>query len=169
MSGKVRILGIDPGSRITGYGIVDIEGRSTAAVEWGSVRTSGEHSERLKIIFKAFADIVRQFEPDEVVVERVFMHRNPDSALKLGQARAAALCGTFSAEIPIYEYSARHIKKAIVGRGSAEKSQVELMVRTILGLRQELEPDAADALAAALCHAHERGTRTVLDRLAEMT
>ena len=169
MSGKVRILGIDPGSRITGYGIIDLEGRSTAPVEWGSVRTAGEHGDRLKTIFGAFDGLVRKFAPDEVAVERVFMHRNPDSALKLGQARAAALCGTFSAEIPIYEYSARRIKKAIVGRGSAEKSQVGLMVRTILGLRQELEPDAADALAAALCHAHERGTRTVLDRLAEMT
>ncbi len=169
MSGKVRILGIDPGSRITGYGIVDLEGRSTTAVEWGSVRTAGEHSDRLKTIFDALDGLVRTFVPDEVAVERVFMHRNADSALKLGQARAAALCGTFSAEIPIYEYSARHIKKAIAGRGSAEKSQVELMVRTILGLRQELESDAADALAAALCHAHERGTRTVLDRLAEMT
>ncbi len=169
MSGKVRILGIDPGSRITGYGIVDLEGRSTTAVEWGSVRTAGEHSDRLKTIFGALDGLVRKFVPDEVAVERVFMHRNADSALKLGQARAAALCGTFSAEIPIYEYSARHIKKAIAGRGSAEKSQVELMVRTILGLRQELESDAADALAAALCHAHERGTRTVLDRLAEMT
>ncbi len=169
MSGKVRILGIDPGSRITGYGIVDLEGRSTTAVEWGSVRTAGEHSDRLKTIFDALDGLVRKFVPDEVAVERVFMHRNADSALKLGQARAAALCGTFSAEIPIYEYSARHIKKAIAGRGSAEKSQVELMVRTILGLRQELESDAADALAAALCHAHERGTRTVLDRLAEMT
>ncbi len=169
MSGKVRILGIDPGSRITGYGIVDLEGRSTTAVEWGSVRTAGEHSDRLKTIFDALDGLVRKFVPDEVAVERVFMHRNADSALKLGQARAAALCGTFSAEIPIYEYSARHIKKAIAGRGSAEKSQVELMVRTILGLRQELESDAADALAAALCHAHERGTRTMLDRLAEMT
>lgn len=169
MSDKVRILGIDPGSRITGYGIVDLEGRSTVPVEWGSIRTSGEHSERLRTIFGALDGIVRKFVPDEVAVERVFMHRNADSALKLGQARAAALCGTFSADLPIYEYSARHIKKAIVGRGSAEKSQVELMVRTILGLREEIEPDAADALATALCHAHERGTQTVLDRLVETT
>ncbi len=169
MSEKVRILGIDPGSRITGFGIVDLEGRSTAPVQWGAIHTAGEHSERLKTIFTAFAGIVREFAPDEVAVERVFMHRNPDSALKLGQARAAALCGTFSADIPIYEYSARHIKKAVVGRGSAEKSQVELMVRTILGVREDLKPDAADALAAALCHAHERGTQTMLDRLAEST
>ena len=167
MSRKVRILGIDPGSRITGYGIVDLEGRSTVAVEWGSVRTAGEHSERLRTIFAALDGIVKKHAPDEVAVERVFMHRNADSALKLGQARAAAMCGTFSARLPIYEYSARHIKKAVVGRGSAEKSQVELMVRTILGLREGIEPDAADALAAALCHAHERGTRTVLDRLTE--
>ena len=169
MSDKVRILGIDPGSRITGYGIVDIEGTSTAPVQWGSIHTAGEHSDRLKTIFKAFAGIVQEFAPDELAVERVFMHRNPDSALKLGQARAAALCGTFSADIPIYEYSARHIKKAVVGRGSADKSQVEHMVRMILGVRERLEPDAADALAAALCHAHERGTRKVLERLAEMT
>lgn len=167
MSGRVRILGIDPGSRITGYGLVDLDGSSAVAVDWGSIRTSGEHTARLKSIFEALGGIVREFSPDEVAIERVFMHRNADSALKLGQARAAALCGTFAADIPIYEYSPRHIKKAVVGRGAAEKAQVQLMVRTILGLRGEIEADAADALAAALCHAYERGTKSVLDRLAE--
>ena len=169
MSDTVRILGIDPGSRITGYGLVDLDRSSAAPVEWGSIHTTGDHSARLKSIFNALDGIVRKFAPDEVAIERVFMHRNADSAIKLGQARAAALCGTFAADIPIYEYSARHIKKAVVGSGSAEKAQVQHMVRMILGVRTDIEPDAADALAAALCHAHERETRSVLSRLAEMS
>ena len=92
----------------------------------------------------------------------MFLHRNADSALKLGQARAAAICATFDADLPVYEYSARHIKKAVVGRGAAEKAQVQRMVQMILGVREELPADAADALAAAICHAHERGAQSLL-------
>ena len=106
--------------------------------------------------------MVREFKPAEIAIERVFLHRNADSALKLGQARAAAICATFEADVPIYEYSARHIKKAVVGRGGAEKEQVQRMVQMILGVRDALQPDAADALAAAICHAHERNTRELL-------
>ena len=160
---SVRILGIDPGSQITGFGIVDVAGTRTTAVEWGSIRTAGEHSERLRSIFVALGRIVREFRPAEIAIERVFLSRNADSALKLGQARAAAICATFEADVPIYEYSARHIKKAVVGRGAAEKDQVQRMVQMILGVRERLEPDAADALAAAICHAHERDVRAVLD------
>ncbi len=118
--GCVRILGIDPGSQVTGFGIVDLDGKRTAVVEWGSIRTSGEHSDRLRSIFRALGDIVREYRPAEVAIERVFLSRNADSALKLGQARAAAMCATFAAEVPIYEYSARHIKKAVVGSGGAD-------------------------------------------------
>jgi crossover junction endodeoxyribonuclease RuvC len=158
----VRILGIDPGSQVTGYGIVDVAGAHAAPVEWGSIRSDGEHSERLRNIFVALGRVVREFQPAEIAIERVFLHRNADSALKLGQARAAAICATFEADVPIYEYSARHIKKAVVGRGGAEKEQVQRMVQMILGLRDALQPDAADALAAAICHAHERNTRELL-------
>jgi crossover junction endodeoxyribonuclease RuvC len=162
----VRILGIDPGSHITGFGIVESRGGRTTPVRWGSIRTNGEHSERLRDIFVAVADIVREYRPVEIAIERVFLHRSADSALKLGQARAAAICATFEAEVPIYEYTARHIKKAVVGSGGAEKAQVQRMVRMILGVRDEIAPDAADALAAAICHAHERGTRAIIDRAA---
>jgi crossover junction endodeoxyribonuclease RuvC len=106
--------------------------------------------------------VIRTFRPTEIAIEQVFVHRNADSALKLGQARAAAICATFATQPEIHEYAARHIKKAVVGRGGAEKAQVQHMVRTILGIREEIEPDAADALAVAICHAHTRAMRSVL-------
>jgi crossover junction endodeoxyribonuclease RuvC len=160
--GSVRILGIDPGSQITGFGIVDVAGNRTTAVEWGSIRTGGEHSDRLRSIFLGIGQIVREYCPAEVVIERVFLSRNADSALKLGQARAAAICATFEANVPIYEYSARHIKKAVVGGGAAEKEQVQRMVQMILGIREAIAADAADALAAAICHANGRSLRGAL-------
>jgi crossover junction endodeoxyribonuclease RuvC len=166
MSGAVRILGIDPGSQITGYGVVDVTGGVTRPVAWGGVRTSGDHCARLREIFAALGGIVREYAPHEIAIERVFVHRNADSALKLGQARAAALCATFEAALPVYEYAPRHIKKALVGQGAAEKHQVQQMVRMILGIRDALEADAADALAAAVCHAHERGTRATIAQVA---
>jgi crossover junction endodeoxyribonuclease RuvC len=160
--GSVRVLGIDPGSQITGFGVVDIAGNRTTAVEWGSIRTGGEHSERLRSIFTALGQIVREYRPAEIAIERVFLSRNADSALKLGQARAAAICATFEANVPIYEYSARHIKKAVVGSGGAEKDQVQRMVQMILGLRGPIAADAADALAAAICHANQRSMHSAL-------
>ena len=96
-----------PGSQITGFGVVDVVGNRTTAVEWGSIRTGGEHSDRLRSIFTALGQIVREYRPTEIAIERVFLSRNADSALKLGQARAAAICATFEANVPIYEYSAR--------------------------------------------------------------
>jgi crossover junction endodeoxyribonuclease RuvC len=162
----VRILGIDPGSRLTGFGIVDSHGNSIKLVDCGSISTSGEHSDRLRCIFAEVERLVERYEPQEVAIERVFVHRNADSALKLGQARAAALCATFGSKLPIYEYAARHIKKAVVGRGAAEKSQVQQMIRLLLGMTVLPEPDAADALAAALCHAHERGAQQLIQAVA---
>lgn len=158
----VRILGIDPGSRLTGYGIVDAQGTHLTFVDCGSISASGDHADRLRQIFHAIEVLVSKHGPDEIAIERVFVHRNADSALKLGQARAAALCATFSAELPVHEYAARHIKKAVVGSGSAEKGQVQHMVRMLLGLREAPGPDAADALAAALCHAQERGAQALI-------
>jgi crossover junction endodeoxyribonuclease RuvC len=162
----VRILGIDPGSQATGFGVVDVQGSAAIAVRWGTIRTAGEHHARLRTIFMGVADLVTEFRPNEIAIERVFMHRNADSALKLGQARAAALCATFAGDTPIFEYAARHIKKAVAGAGSAEKDQVQQMIKMILGIREDIEADAADALAAAVCHAHERSTRLLVERVA---
>ncbi len=162
----VRILGIDPGSRLTGFGIVDSQGSSIKLVDCGTISTSGDHAERLRRIFNEIERLVARHEPQEVAVERVFVHRNADSALKLGQARAAALCATFGSKLPIYEYAARHIKKAVVGRGAAEKAQVQHMVRLLLAMQALPAPDAADALAAALCHAHERGAQQLIKAVA---
>jgi len=159
----VRILGIDPGSRLTGFGIVDSCGTSIKLVDCGSIGALGEHCDRLRRIFYEIERLVARHAPQEVAIERVFVHRNADSALKLGQARAAALCATFGSQLPIHEYAARHIKKAVVGRGAAEKGQVQLMVRMLLGMREVPEPDAADALAAALCHAHARGAQALIE------
>ncbi len=169
MNRRIRILGIDPGSQITGFGIVDLDGLKASAVRWGSIKTAGDHSARLRTIFAELGRIVRELEPAEIAIESVFVHRNPDSALKLGQARAAALCATFHADLPVYEYTPRHIKKAVVGTGRAEKTQVQHMVKLMLGLREAIQPDAADALAAALCHAHSRGPRAALLQAAGAT
>jgi crossover junction endodeoxyribonuclease RuvC len=166
MKAPVRIFGIDPGSQLTGYGIVDVLGPKTTLVSCGSIRASGEHCQRLRQIFIEIERLVAEFQPHEIVIERVFVHRNADSALKLGQARAAALCATFAADLPIYEYAARHIKKAVVGRGSAEKTQVQQMIKMLLGMRATPEPDAADALAAALCHANERDAQALIQAVA---
>jgi crossover junction endodeoxyribonuclease RuvC len=166
MTETIRILGIDPGSQTTGFGLIDVSGSVTKAVEWGGISTRGDHCARLRDIFQALGRIVARFEPTEIAIEQVFLHRNADSALKLGQARAAAICATFEADVPIHEYTARHIKKAVVGRGGAEKAQVQHMVKLILGLREEIQADAADALAAALCHAHERRARSAIEHVA---
>ena len=162
MTDRVRILGIDPGSRATGYGLIDAAGGRLAIVACGTIETSGEHSDRLRAIYRGIGDLVERWSPDEIAIERVFVHRNADSALKLGQARAAALCATFAIELPIYEYAARQIKKAVVGRGGADKSQVQHMVRLLLGLAEAPQADAADALAASICHANSRGTQALL-------
>jgi crossover junction endodeoxyribonuclease RuvC len=168
MTETIRILGIDPGSQTTGFGLIDVSGSVTKAVEWGGIVTSGNHCARLRDIFQAMSRIVAEFRPSEIAIEQVFLHRNADSALKLGQARAAAICATFEADVPIHEYTARHIKKAVVGRGGADKSQVKHMVKLILGLRDEIQADAADALAAALCHAHERRARSAIQQVASL-
>lgn len=158
----MRILGIDPGSRVTGYGIVDaLPNSDPVHVANGCIRVgNGEFSTRLRGIYTAVAELVVRFQPTEVAVERVFVSRNVDSALKLGQARGAALCATFVVDaVPqVYEYSAREIKQAVAGRGGAEKSQVQAMVRLLLAEEGPLQADAADALAAALCRAYVRRT-----------
>ena len=165
MTHAIRILGIDPGSQVTGYGVVELVGTAMQPVAWGGIRTHGGHPDRLRQIFSEVGAIVAEHQPDEIAIERVFVHRNADSALKLGQARAAALCATFSCDIPVHEYAPREIKKAIAGNGAAEKSQVEYMVRLLLGLRDGIEADAADALAIAICHSQIRQVKVLLARV----
>ncbi len=166
MRASVRILGIDPGSQVTGYGIVDAGAADARAVAWGSVRTSGDHANRLRDIYEALGRIVEEYQPAEIAIERVFLNRNADSALKLGQARAAALCGTFTVTAEVHEYSPRHIKKAVVGTGAAEKTQVQQMIGMLLGIKEPIQSDAADALAVAMCHAHSRGANALLQAAA---
>ncbi|AMN47158.1 crossover junction endodeoxyribonuclease RuvC [Steroidobacter denitrificans] len=157
MPGCARILGLDPGSLRTGYAIVQIEHHQAAYLAAGVIRTQGSClAERLREIFTGVAQLAREHHPDEVAIERVFMHRNADSALKLGQARGAALSATFELRPKVFEYAPREVKLAVVGTGAAQKAQVELMVRRLLSLTAPLAEDAADALAIALCHAHSR-------------
>ena len=162
---SVRVLGIDPGSQRTGFGILDAVGPRLTYVASGVIRTDkGEFADRLCEIFRCVRSIVAEYRPQEIAIERVFVNRNPDSALKLGQARGAAICGTADAKADIYEYATRQIKQAVVGSGSAEKSQVQMMMRSILKLDGPVSADAADALAAAVCHALRGRVRASLQR-----
>ena len=157
MSDTRRILGIDPGSRLTGFGILDFRGDTPSYVTSGTVRSvDGAFADRLRQIFEAVTEIVAEYRPDVVVIESVFMHKNVGSALKLGQARAAALCATFGRTIEVFEYAPREIKQAVVGTGAASKAQIQHMIVSILQLDGTPSPDAADALAAALCHGNQR-------------
>ena len=154
------ILGVDPGSRCTGYGIIHDGTKGPVLVTYGCIRTETDHfPERLKQIYDGIYQVVRQYRPNELAIEQVFMSKNADSALKLGQARGAAICGGMAAGLPVYEYGARQVKLALVGKGSAEKSQVQHMVRFLLGLDEVLPADASDALGVAMCHIHHRQTQ----------
>lgn len=156
----VSILGIDPGSRCTGYGIVHDGVKGPVLVTYGTIRTEAESlPERLREIYAGLYQVAREFRPTEAAVEEIFMSKNPDSALKLGQARGAAICAVMNAGLGVHEYAARHVKQALVGKGSAEKSQVQHMVKFLLGIQQVLPVDAGDALGIALCHIHHRQTR----------
>jgi crossover junction endodeoxyribonuclease RuvC len=151
----IRILGIDPGSRITGYGILESDGSASRYIDSGCIRTeSANFIDRLDEIYTRVRALVAEFEPQQLAIEKVFVDRNADSALKLGQARAAAICGTFGSELELFEYAARAIKQAVVGRGAADKGQVQHMVKAILMLKTLPLQDEADALATAICHAH---------------
>jgi crossover junction endodeoxyribonuclease RuvC len=151
------ILGIDPGSRVTGYGIIDTDGKRNQYLACGCVRTKDVVlALRLQTIFQGIQEIINQFQPDECAIEKVFMHRNADSALKLGQARGAAICAAAISGLPVTEYTPTAIKLSVVGNGHAQKQQVQHMMRVLLGLTGTPSPDAADALAAAMCHAHVR-------------
>jgi crossover junction endodeoxyribonuclease RuvC len=164
---RVRVLGIDPGSQRTGFGVLDAVGPRLSYVSSGVIRTTGlDFAARLCEIFRCMQSIVAEYQPQEIAIERVFMNRNADSALKLGQARGAAICGTADSQAQIFEYAPREIKLAVVGSGSAEKGQVQLMMRSLLKLESAVAADAADALAAAVCHALRGRVRASLLRAA---
>lgn len=151
----MRVLGIDPGSRITGFGIIDAQGNKLSYVACGCIKTgSGGLPERLKLIFEGIAEVICLHDPEQVAIEEVFMGRNAAAALKLGQARGAAMSACLNVELPVDEYSARQVKQAVVGAGAAEKGQVQHMVKALLGLSDTIAEDAADALAVAICHAN---------------
>lgn len=149
------ILGIDPGSRVTGYGVIRQIGSKSEYLGSGCIRLKAEELPmRLHQIFNGVSEIIQQFKPDYFAIEQVFMAKNPDSALKLGQARGAAIVAATQYDLPVAEYSARQIKQSVVGKGSADKTQVQHMVVHLLKLTSTPQSDAADALAVALCHNH---------------
>lgn len=153
------ILGIDPGTQITGYGVIETDGARNLYIASGCIRIRGEGMpQRLKMIFDQLSEIVASYHPQEIAVEQVFMHRNADSALKLGQARGAAICAGMTQCPSVAEYTPREIKQAVAGTGAAAKPQIQHMVKILLGLSSIPQTDAADALAVALCHSHTRHT-----------
>jgi crossover junction endodeoxyribonuclease RuvC len=161
---RVRILGLDPGSRRTGFGVIECCGSELLPVAHGCFNVaSATPAARLRLIFEGLKALLAEHGPAEVAVERVFVSRNADSALKLGQARGAALCA-IPAHVPVFEYAPRAIKLAVVGSGAAEKFQVAQMIRTLLSLGERPAADAADALAVAVCHAHQRRLQAYLHR-----
>ena len=161
------LMGIDPGSRITGYGVIEEVGSRCHYVASGCIRIKESSlPERLQQIYDGITQVAERYCPQSVGVEQVFMSKNADSALKLGQARGAAIVAAVNRKLEVSEYSARQVKLAVVGKGSADKFQVQHMVKSILSLDDTPQADAADALAVALCHAH---TRASLVRMAGAT
>lgn len=152
---SVRILGIDPGLRMTGFGVIDVQGQSLRYVASGVIRIApGPLPPRLKTIYDGINEVLAQYQPDIAVVEIIFVNVNPQSTLLLGQARGAAICAAVSRDLPVSEYTALQVKQAVVGNGHAKKEQVQEMVKRLLKLAGTPSPDAADALACAICHAH---------------
>ncbi len=151
------ILGIDPGSRITGYGVVRDTGRGCEYIASGCIRTGeGALPDRLQLVYRGVCEVIRSYGPVTMGIEQVFMARNADSALKLGQARGAAIVAGVEQGLEVAEYTATQVKQALVGSGRADKEQVQLMVMHMLKLVQKPQIDASDALAIAICHAHHR-------------
>ncbi len=151
----MKILGIDPGLRVTGYGVIEKTPAGLAYVTSGCIKSpDGELPDRLKNILNSIQEVIRLFAPNEVAVEKVFVNVNPQSTLLLGQARGAAICGALLHNLPVAEYTALQVKQAVVGNGHAEKEQVQEMVKRLLKLSGLPGADSADALACAICHAH---------------
>lgn len=161
----MRILGIDPGSRLTGYGIIEDTPQGYKYIASGSIRIKADYfPDRLKQIFNGILEIIDNYQPEQMAIEQVFMHKNADSALKLGQARGAAICAVQTQQIAVYEYAARQVKQAVVGKGAADKLQVQHMVKILLNVHGELSLDASDALGIAICHGNYQQTATMLSK-----
>lgn len=159
----ITVLGIDPGSRITGVGVIQSQGSTLKHIYSESLKLpKGELAIRLQDIYLRVQNIIAQTKPDVVSIEKVFLAKNPQSALVLGHARGAAMLAAANSQLPIVEYSATEIKKTVVGRGRADKSQVQHMMRVLLNLRVAPQEDASDALAAAVCHAHHQQLNTTV-------
>lgn len=153
----MRIIGIDPGTAICGYGIIDVEGSRLRPVAYGAITTESKDSDaaRLEILFNQLSDILEEYKPDKFGVEELFFNRNVTTAITVGQARGVILLAAHQQDIPIYEYTPLQIKQAVVGYGKATKNQVTYMTMNILGIREKIKPDdTADALAVAICTAH---------------
>ena len=162
----VRVMGIDPGSVVTGYGIVESDGTRSFHVTHGHIRVKGaSFAERLGHIHRALGEVLAEWRPSEVAIEQVFLSNNVMSALKLGQARGAAITAVVARSIPVSEYAPRAVKQVVTGAGGADKGQVQTMVRALLQIEGALQADAADGLAIAICHAHSRGVGGTVSRL----
>jgi crossover junction endodeoxyribonuclease RuvC len=160
------IIGIDPGSRITGYGVIRSNGQKHAYVTSGVVKTNGDNlTERLAQIFSSIQTIVQQYRPEEAAIEQVFMAKNANAALTLGQARGAAIVAMANEGLAVAEYSARTIKQSVVGYGAADKTQVQHMIRLLLNIAGTPSADASDALAVAICHAQSRQIAALLEKV----
>ena len=151
----LRILGIDPGLRVTGFGVIEQTGQQLVYVASGCIRSGeGALPQRLKVLLEGLQEVIAAYHPQCVAVEQVFVNINPQSTLLLGQARGTAICAAVASALPVAEYTALQVKQAVVGAGKASKEQVQAMVRRLLKLPGDPSPDAADALACAICHAH---------------
>src|SRR5690625_6520595 len=166
----MRIIGIDPGLRRTGYGVIDVQGSQLQYVASGTIVVPAQEAlaERLNTIFSALQELISTHQPELAAVEKVFVNVNPHTTLLLGQARGAALCSLAFQDLPVFEYTALQIKKTVVGQGHAAKEQRQTMVRYLLALKGDRAPDAADALACAICHAHHHPLSKALKQQAHM-
>ena len=163
----MKILGIDPGLRTTGFGIISKHGNKLAYIASGTIKTpDADLPQRLKTILSGVSEIIRTYAPDCAAVEKVFVNVNPQSTLLLGQARGAAICALVGADLAVAEYTALQIKQAVVGQGKAQKQQVQAMVQRLLSLSGLPGSDAADALGVAICHAHSTDALQALRELA---
>ncbi len=164
----MKILGIDPGLRTTGFGVIHKQGNQLSYVASGTIKTpvDADLPERLKVILNGVAEIIRTYQPDCAAVEKVFVNVNPQSTLLLGQARGAAICALVGADLAVAEYTALQVKQAVVGHGKAHKEQVQSMVQRLLLLSGMPSTDAADALGVAICHAHSGDALALIGALA---
>ncbi len=165
----MRILGIDPGLRNTGFGVIEKSGNQLRYVTSGTVKSGeGDLAARLKVLLEGLNEVIAAQAPREVAIEKVFVNVNPQSTLLLGQARGTAICAAVIAGLPVAEYTALQVKQAVVGKGHANKEQVQHMVKRLLALPGDPSPDAADALACAICHAHSAALGAISTRSLHM-